>query len=134
MIGRLRGKLDDLRSLRQRDPDLFALKVAEMQGAYGVMEAGRRFRESFKTNAASEDVRRARADLKEAIGIHFDQQLAVQQHEVKRLSERLERLQAQVKERQEGRERAIERQVDDLANRGGSDNPGDHKKNRPPPE
>lgn len=134
ILGRLRAKLADLRSLREHDPELFQLKVAEMQGAYAVMEVARRLREASGPGAPPEEVRRARAELKEAIGLHFDHQVAVQQHEVRRLTERLERLQAQIKDRRQGRERAIERQVEDVMNRSASEVPGERRKNRPPPE
>ena len=134
VFGRLRGKVEELRAVQKHDPELFGLKVAEMQGAYGVMEGGRKLRDAARSNAASEELRRARQQLKEAIGEHFDQQVAVQQHEVKRLTERLEKLQGQIKERKEGRDRLIERQVEEMTNRSTSEGPGEHRKNHPPPE
>lgn len=134
MIGRMRGKLDELRGIREHDPALFRLKAAEMQGAYAVMETMRKFRGAVRENASPEEAGRLREELKTAVGEHFDQQLAVQQHEVERLTERLEKLQSEIKDRQQGRDRIIERQVDEAVASHDRAGPGDRERRRTKPD
>ena len=112
MMARWEPRLREIAQLRRHDPELFALRVAELREGWSVIEATRAARELVKSqHDADADIastrKKAKEALREALARKFDARLAMQSHEVKALSKRLDELKARLDEQKGARESRI---------------------------
>lgn len=105
--------LNELMQLRQRDPEVFKLKVEDFRTARRSYELARRLRQARQ---AGDDAARSAVekDLRELITHHFEVRQAIRQRELAKLSDELERLRKQFEERQAARDRIIEHRLQTL--------------------
>jgi hypothetical protein len=119
MLARWAPRLREAAQLKKNDPELFGLRMAEMREGWGVIEASRGARELSKgSHDGEEGIAAQRADakgkLREALSKQFDARLAMQSHEVRALSKRLDELKAHLDEQQASRESRISEIADKI--------------------
>jgi hypothetical protein len=108
---RLVPRVLDAESLIHRDPELFKLKLAEIEGTIDVAEAIRAFREA---DAAEDPTRitETRAKLREALSRQMDIRIELQMREINALTRQLEDLKADVEKRRTNRDASLDATIE----------------------
>ena len=116
MTRRLAPRFRDAMELREREPELFRLRVEEIRSGMGVLRAIRSYRvaqELPETDAAkTQRVTDATTQVRSAVAAALDQRLAIQEYETKRLERRLEQLKRELAERRERKDEAVSKMVE----------------------
>ena len=115
MLGRLGPRLREAMDARQHSPELFALRVEELQQGFAVIEAARRTRavisaEGAESPSARDAIERFRAIASD----HYRTQVRLQEREVAELEARLADLRAEVQRKTESRDAEIDARVQNL--------------------
>lgn len=108
---RLVPRVADAEGLMERDPELFRLKLAEIEGTINIVEAIRAFREAD----AAEDPGRitaTRAQLREALSRQMDTRIELQVREINALTRQLEDLKADVEQRRTNRDANLDATIE----------------------
>lgn len=118
LLERWTPRLRELHSLRSRDPDLYQLKLAEVRAGVQILGAVREVRRLRALPAETPDLQaqrdQAESTLRRAATEGFEARQAVQSHEVRVLSRRLEAMQARLAEQRANRDERITQFVDRL--------------------
>ncbi|MEM9882763.1 MAG: hypothetical protein AAF800_07590 [Planctomycetota bacterium] len=99
--------------LRERDPEMYALRVEDITRARQVEALGK----AYRAAEADGDDMKSRAikdDLEDAAAAHFDVRQTIRRIEIDRLRARLEAMEQQLEEQDDDRDDLIERRVDEL--------------------
>lgn len=116
LMMRMAPKIRETISLKEREPELFALRVQELGAGARVMDAMRSFREARGVadgeGVGSERLAKARAALRESLADHFDVRLKLQEHEVAQIAKRLERMRSEIESRRAKRDAEIGQMLD----------------------
>lgn len=112
MFQRLAPRVRDALRVREHDPEMFTLRIAEIKSGLNVLEAMHALRQARQTGDASPDAASKRADmekqLREAVGTAFDARLKIDEHEANRLSERVNDIRAEIEKKRAEREKAVD--------------------------
>jgi hypothetical protein len=108
---RLVPRVADAEALIERDPELFRLKLAEIEGTIHIVEAIRAFREA---DAAKDPARitQTRAALREALSRQMDTRIELQVREVNALAKQLEDLKTDLEQRRTNRESNLDAAIE----------------------
>lgn len=116
MSRRLAPRFRDAVELREREPELFRLRVEEIRSGVGVLRAIRSYRaaqELPETDAGkTQRVTDASTQVRSAVATALDHRLAIQEYETKRLERRLEQLKRELAERRERKDEAVSKMVE----------------------
>ncbi len=130
MMSRWAPRLREAMVLRERDPEMFRLRVEELQASFGVFEAVR----AARVAGQGPEAERARERVREAVGAQFEARLAVQAREVESLTKRLDELKSRVEKQRTDRASAIDRVTERLLGGEGLDGPMDGPADQPGPK
>jgi hypothetical protein len=111
MLGRMAPRVREAAELRQHDPDMFTLKVAEFEAGFNVMDSARaitRARNEGDAAGREDRVKDAIAKLRTALGAQFDARVAVQAKEIEALEQRLTSLRSDHDRQITNRDRTID--------------------------
>ncbi|MEM6459329.1 MAG: hypothetical protein AAF710_08070 [Planctomycetota bacterium] len=99
--------------LRERDPEMYALRVEDITLARRVESLGKAYRAA---EADGDDMKSLaiKDDLEDAAAAHFDVRQTIRRIEIDRLRARLEAMEQQLEEQDDDRDDLIERRVDEL--------------------
>ncbi|MBX3362848.1 MAG: hypothetical protein KF912_14205 [Phycisphaeraceae bacterium] len=146
MITRIAPRLREALESRARSPEVFRIRVVELEQGFQLLELARRTRRIVETEGAeSQEAMAAMASFREHATAHFDTQIRLQRAEVAELESRLLELRAEIDRRTSQREAEIDARVEDVlrssrpdrpqgANRPDRTPPGEGQRRRPGPE
>jgi hypothetical protein len=113
LLGRLAPKFRELEATQHSQPELFKLRVDDMRAAITLQEAARMWRPKLRGKDATDDDRRAaREALTVAISEQFDARLALREHELKMLEDRIGEARREIDEMHTNRDKRIDDEVD----------------------
>lgn len=113
LLGRLAPKFRELEATQHSQPELFRLRVDDMRATLSLQEAARTWRPKLHGNdATDEDRRGAREALTGAISAQFDARLALREHELKMLEDRIGEARREIDEMHTNRDKRIGEEVD----------------------
>lgn len=135
MIARIAPRLREAIESRVRSPEVFRIRVAELEQGFQVLELARRTRRIVETEGAeSEEAIAAMATFREHATAHYDTQIRLQRAEVAELESRLLELRAEIDRRTSQREAEIDARVEDVLRSSRPDRPpGANRPERTPP-
>lgn len=110
-------RIREAMTVRKSDPELFKLKLTEIQSGGMVIEAVRAYRATLRNAdnpSAADRLAEATSDLKAALQAQFDAKVAVQAREIDRLALRLEGMKKDLTEKRARREAEIEETFDQV--------------------
>lgn len=112
MFQRLAPRVRDALRVREHDPEMFTLRIAEIKSGLSVLEAIHASRQARQLDDSAPDAASKRADaekqLREAVGAAFDARLKIDEHEAQRLSERVNDIRAEIEKKRADREKAVD--------------------------
>ncbi|HEX2837523.1 MAG TPA: hypothetical protein VHN77_05295 [Phycisphaerales bacterium] len=112
MFQRLAPRVRDALRVREHDPEMFTLRIAEIKSGLSVLEAIHASRQARLLDDTAPDAASKRADaekqLREAVGAAFDARLKIDEHEAQRLSERVNDIRAEIEKKRTDREKAVD--------------------------
>jgi hypothetical protein len=106
------NKFRDLPELRQREPELFALRLDELDNTIEIMQRTRVWRELREAKADQPKLDAARAEVRKAMSDQFELHLKLQQHQVAKVKERAAKLEAEIAKMRELREKSLDERTD----------------------
>ncbi len=112
LLTRMRPRVREVMQTGASDPKGRDLRVAEFRASLDVMWARRELDGALALHDQGA-VRAARDELSTALGAHFDAQSALQEHEIDRLAQRVERLRKDLNDRRAQRAEIVEREMSD---------------------
>jgi len=110
MSRRIMDRIGEILRTEPRDETLGALMLRELKAELDIMRTVRGARGTGFTNEV-------RATLRAALGAKFDAHVALRRYEIVRAAERLERLEAEIREHEAGREVFLDERVEDMGGR-----------------
>ncbi|MBX3316514.1 MAG: hypothetical protein KF902_06580 [Phycisphaeraceae bacterium] len=135
MIARIAPRLREALESRARSPEVFRIRVVELEQGFQLLELARRTRRIVETEGAeSQEAVAAMATFREHATAHFDTQIRLQRAEVAELESRLLELRAEIDRRTSQREAEIDARVEDVLRYSRPDRPqGTNRPERTPP-
>ena len=139
LVSGLGARYRDLLTLQKRDKAAFEFRLDELQNAADVMQANREVLEARKAGGNdSAALDKARATLRAAIAEQFDLKIRSLQRQLDQFKQRSERLQKEVAEQKERRDKIIDEHVSKIMNGPGDqrrkpEGAGGNKQPPPPP-
>jgi uncharacterized small protein (DUF1192 family) len=133
MLGRLGPRLREAMDAQGRSPELFELRIAELQQGFLIIESARRFRRVVEAEGAESVAAQDARERFRALAIeHYDTQLKVQRMEVAELEARIADLRAEIDRKVTNRDHEIDARIEDLlrAGRMEGDGPGARERRR----
>ncbi len=130
---RLVPRVADAEALIERDPELFRLKLAEIEGTINIVEAIRAFREA---DAAQDPARitQARAVLREALARQMDTRNELQAREINALAKQLDALKSDLEQRRTNRDANLDAAIERIRTyRERQEREGSRNRDTPPP-
>lgn len=112
----------------ERDLDMKSLRRENFQNGFEMMAASRAFLEAIKKNAPAEDVNKANATLRQALGTHFDLQVKMHQQELVMLQKRVKQLEDDLAEQRQSQKRDefIQKRIESLQKMPSRERGGEH--------
>ncbi len=115
MIGRIAPRLREALDSRERSPEVFRLRVQELEQGFQLLDAARRTRRVIESEGpGSPAAIDARARFRELAATHYDTQVALQREEVADLERRLTDLRAELDRKTNNRDAEIDERVDEV--------------------
>lgn len=115
MIGRIAPRLREAFEARERSPEVFRLRVQELEQGFQLLDAARRTRRVVETEGPeSAAAVEAKARFRELAGAHFDTQVRLQNAEVADLEARIAELRAEIDRKTTHRDEEIDARVEDV--------------------
>jgi len=112
LLMRLAPRIRQIEEVQREDPELATLMIVELQANLELTVAARDLRALMQRDDVSdEQIAKAREHLREAMRRSFDAHLAIKEHELRRLEERIGSLRREIDRRQSMRDDYIDRQV-----------------------
>ncbi len=112
LLMRLAPRIRQIEETQRNDAKLATLMIVELQANLELTVAARDLRALLQRDDASdEEVAQAHERLREAMRRSFDAHLAIKEHELHRLENRIDSLRKEVERRQSMRDDYIERQI-----------------------
>lgn len=112
MFQRLAPRVRDALRVREHDPEMFTLRIAEIKSGLNVLEAIHASRQARQMDDSAPDAAAKRADaekqLREAVGTAFDARLRIDEHEAQRLSERVDEIRTEIEKKRADRQKAVD--------------------------
>jgi len=109
-LRRMVPRVQDAEEARERDPALFQLKLAELEGSVSLVDAIRGYREAEATKDAAK-IEQASSVLRAAVAKQVDTRLKLQEHEIEGLTGRLAELKADLDKKTADKAGEIDRMV-----------------------
>jgi len=112
VLGHMIGRIREAEQLKGANPELFRLRIREMEGGAAVVDALRAYREA--KSAAPQDLAKlnqATEQLRTALARQFEVRLNLQENEIDSLNKRLADLKADLEKKRSGKDEAIESMV-----------------------
>lgn len=107
MIGRMAPRLRDAIQVRNKDPQLFTLRINEIKVGIDLLDAARAYREAVKGgDTAAIDA--SKAVVADIAAKQFDARLATQEREMHALEERVEGIRGELAKKRSDREKSVE--------------------------
>jgi len=107
LIGRIFPRLREALSLRERDVEMFKLRIAEIENSVSLMEAMREYRMAHNAPAGSPRLDDVEKSLRALIAQQFDLRNQVQAREIEDLTRRLNSMRANLELKQADRDKTI---------------------------
>lgn len=124
MIGRIAPRLREAFEARERSPEVFKLRIQELEQGFQLLDAARRTRRVVETDGPeSPAATEARARFRELAAAHFDTQLRLQNAEVAELEARIADLRAEIDRKTTHRDEEIDARVDEVLRSSRPDRP-----------
>lgn len=115
MIGRIAPRLREAFEARDRSPEVFKLRVEELEQGFQLLDAARRTRRVVETQGAeSPGAMEAKARFRELAAAHFDTQVRLQNAEVAELETRIAELRAEINRKTTHRDEEIDLRVGEV--------------------
>ncbi|MBL9002402.1 MAG: hypothetical protein JNK25_14830 [Phycisphaerae bacterium] len=115
MLGRLAPRLRDAMAFRKSDPDMFRLKIKDIEAGGVVFDAMQTYHKALRDKQVDDaEVARALTDVRAALLAQFDARLAVQVREADNLARRLEGMRKDFAARREARDSEVQGIIDRL--------------------
>lgn len=125
MIGRIAPRLREAIESRERSPEVFRLRVRELEQGFQLLDAARRTRRVIETEGPeSQAAIDARARFRELAATHYDTQVELQREEVADLERRLTDLRSELDRKTKNRDAEIDERVDEVLLRSSPARPG----------
>ncbi len=119
MLGRLGPRLREAMDAQSRSPELFQLRITELQQGFLIIESARRFRRVVETEGAESEAAKVARERFRTLAIeHYDTQVKVQQMEVEELEARIADLRAEIDRKVTNRDQEIDARIEDLLGAG----------------
>jgi uncharacterized small protein (DUF1192 family) len=115
MIGRIAPRLREAFDAKERSPEVFKLRILELEQGFEVLDAARRTRRVVEAEGAeSPSAVEAKARFRELAAAHFDTQVQLQSAEVAELEARIADLRAEIDRKTTHRDEEIDARVDQV--------------------
>lgn len=115
MIGRIAPRLREALDAKDRSPEVFRLRVLELEQGFELLDAARRTRRVIEAEGAdSASAVDATARFRELAATHFDTQVQLQSAEVADLEARIADLRAEIDRKTTHRDEEIDARVDQV--------------------
>lgn len=112
MIGRIAPRLREAFEARERSPEVFGLRIEELEQGFELLDAARRTRRILDTEGAdSQAAADATARFRELTAAHFDTQVKLQRAEVADLEARVAELRLEIDRKTTHRDAEIDQRV-----------------------
>jgi len=110
MLARVLPRIRDALSYRKTDPEMFQLKMQDLQTGFAVFEAAQHYRRAVAhpTEAGPAKIESALTELRAALLAQFDARLAVQVREAELLDARLDSMRKSLNARREIRDTEVD--------------------------
>lgn len=129
MLTRLAPRLREAMEAKQRSPEMFELRVTELQQGFAVIEAGRRARAAIASEGADSPRAREAIDrFRTLASDHYRTQVRLQETEVAELEARVSDLRAEIRRKTESQDSGIASRVDALLRGGPEIGPGERRR------
>lgn len=134
ILGRLFPRLREAMSVRQRDPELFKLRLNEIEMSINVLQTSRLYRNLQREKSSeTSQLQDAETQVRTALQQHFDARNALAQREIEELARRIEAMRGDLENKQSKRDAVIDDALTKIKSgleprEGGPDKP----MNRPP--
>lgn len=120
-------RLHRLVELRERDPAMYRLRVADQRHKVETLRLVHQLRRAQRRDEAPARPRELRAKLRDRVNEHFEVRQRMRRHELEQLAERIEQLRAELQRRQTNRDQLISRYIEALVNRERGDRDDHHR-------
>jgi len=117
-------RLHRLVELRDRDPALYKLRVADQRHKVETLRLVHQLRRALRQGEAPGRVSALQDRLRERVNDHFEVRQRMRRHELEQLAERIEQLRAELRQRQANRDQLIGRYIEALLKRQRRDEAG----------
>lgn len=118
LIGRLGPRVGELIDLREREPELYEFRLAELRAGLELVQASQRIDRMMRADEPDPlQVERARQALHDILDRQFEARLHAQEHELHKLSAQLDGLRKAIEQQKTHRQTMIDEHVDQLMNR-----------------
>ncbi len=115
MIGRIAPRLREAFEAKDRSPEVFRLRILELEQGFELLDAARRTRRVIEAEGAeSASAVDAKARFRELAAAHFDTQVQLQSAEVADLEARIADLRAEIDRKTTHRDEEIDARVDQV--------------------
>lgn len=109
ILGRLFPRLREAMSVRQRDPELFKLRLTEIEMSVNVLQTSRIYRNLQRGRSVdSPELESAEARMREALKQHFDARNALAEREIQELTRRIDAMSDDLEKKQSKRDDVID--------------------------
>lgn len=105
-FARLMPRLAEAENVMRRDPELFKLRLRDIEATVGVVEAIKAYRDAAKADPAHAE--QPTQALRSALGAQMDARMNLQAHEIQALGKRTEDMKADLDKKRGNRDAAID--------------------------
>ena len=110
-------RLHRLVELREDDPELYKLRVADQRHKVETLRLVYKLRAARADDPDAESIETLEAELRRRVAAHFDVRQRIRRHELQRLAERIDHLRAELEERRSNRDALIGQYINALVDR-----------------
>ncbi|MCC6970481.1 MAG: hypothetical protein IT434_09690 [Phycisphaerales bacterium] len=113
LLNRLAPKFRELQATEHSQPDLFKLRVEDVRAAMTLQEVARSWRPKLRDqNATDDDKRQAREAVSNAVAAQYDARVALREHELKVLEDRIADAKREIDDMGARRDQRIGEEID----------------------
>ncbi len=114
MLARVAPRLREAMQVKDRDPELFKLRIEEVKGGLDVLESIHALRQLDRDTSEGAKAKRAEAlgKVRDALSKSFDQRLKLQEHDAAQLGERVSKLREEIEKKRADRDKVLGDMVD----------------------